>query len=124
MYIHVQKSQSKADISMSLLKRFVSSLEKLDETSIAVLPGVIAAILAQDLNSTQQAILGNLLDATGDILSATSSVLEAQEEAEKEDNEHEESTNVTETLKIQQEIMQRQIVELQILVQELNNKLP
>ncbi|MBC8014415.1 MAG: hypothetical protein H7X79_01560 [Sporomusaceae bacterium] len=107
---------------MSYLKSIVAYLQSLDICTAALLPTVVALLVAEELEPIEQEVLGNFLVDVGDTLNTVSFLIEAKKSKDEEDVKDEKSdkqTNESQSLKDNQEKMQKQIEELQSQNQEL-----
>jgi len=108
---------------MSQLKSAVDYLQSLDIETVALLPTVIGIVFAGELTSSEQETLGNFLIDIGDTLFTTSSLSEIKKAKDEEDAKSDKQTNESQSLKDNQEKMQRQIVDLQMQNQEIQKML-
>lgn len=119
---------------MAFCKSLAEELLALDIVSFAVLPGVIALLIADGLESEEQEVLGTVFTNIGDILTSLAFLAEVQDEV-KGDNEEldakiEGKPSETKKLLAKQEQMQQQLdnlqfenKEMQKYLQEMMNRL-
>jgi len=107
---------------MSYLKSTVAYLQTLDVITLALLPTFIGIVMAEELDPTEQEVLGGFLADIGETLTNISALIDAQKQLQdkKQDNvKTNESADTTRILQEEQEKMQQQIVALQMQNQEM-----